>query len=341
MPKFPSYKNLRAVTGMIYRKGSAARCEIAERFSLGLSSVSVIVRFLLKYNIIEQRKDKSHTSKGPKNQRLYFKRNTYFVLMDISSDIWRCFLSAPGSKPTLLCEYYYKTDMDFSHNLDLFISNSEYSLKPTVLYRILAVSVILPCKENSYGCICTPNRIVELVPEYPESKALVKLISERSRRKATISLQCETLTDRARFYLRINKGMILAICGAVGKGSSDAELWLRERLNIFSEEIGVCESNGDYTDRIYEFIRDVCKRYGKLNFDIDIDIPIGSGISRIQRETEKLLFRACGDDAPQVRFAYACDSFVYRHATYHSLVTYLKNLLDYLRKRSNIKNIEK
>ncbi len=341
MPKFPSYKNLRAVTNLIYLKGSATRYEIAERLSLGLSSVSVIVRFLLKYNIIEQRKDKSHTSKGPKSQRLYFKRNTYFVLMDISSDIWRCFLSAPGYDPTLLCEYYYKKDMDFSHNLDLFISNSEYSLKPTMLYRILAVSVILPYKENSYGCICTPNRMVELVPEYPESKALVKLISERLRRKVTVSMQCEALTDRTRFYLRINKGMTLAVCGAVGKCGSETEIWLRERLNVFSEDIGACESNDDYIGGIYRFICDVCKKYGNLNFDIDIDIPIGDGVSRMQKEIEKRLLRDCGDDAPQVKFTYACDSLVYRNATYHALVTYLKNLLNHLRKRSDIKNIEK
>lgn len=341
MPKFPSYKNLRAVTSLIYSKGSATRYEIAEQLSLGLSSVSVIVRFLLKYNIVEQRKDKSHTSKGPKSQRLYFKRNTYFVLMDISSDIWRCFLNAPGYDPTLLCEYHYKADMDFSHNFDLFLSDSEYSLKPTVLYRILAVSVILPCKENSYGCVCTPNKTVRTVQDHPDPKATVKLISERLRRKVTVSMQCETLTDRARFYLRINKGMTLAVCGAVGKCGSEAEAWLRERLNAFSEEIGVCESNDDYSDSIYKFVCSVCERYGKLNFDIDVDIPIGNGISRVQKEIEKRLLRDCSDDAPQVKFTYACDSFVYRNATYHALVTYLKSLLDHLRKRSDIKNIEK
>lgn len=339
MPKFPSFRNVKAVTDMIYYEGSVTRSEIAERLSLGLSSVSVIVRFLLTRHIVEQRKDANHTSRGPKDRRIYLRRNTYFVILDVSSDIWRCFLCAPGHKLTFLCEHRYKTDTDLSHNLDVFLSDAEYSLRHAVLYRIPAVSVIIPCEKTSKSCIYAPNRMLKQMPEY--SHDLSKMIFARASRKCFVELHCNTLIARESLYLRINKRGTLAVCDAIEHGAIGKDRWMTERLNSFSNAIGDCETNSEYADGIYGFVRDVFERYGTLKFDIDVDIPLGNSVSKIQKEAEKLVMRDLGSEtAPRISLAYADKSLIYRDAAYFALVRYLESLLTQL-KRANTKKSKK
>lgn len=324
---------------MIYREGSATRHEIAERLSLGLSSVSVIVRFLLARHIVEQHKDKNHTSRGPKDRRLYLRKNTYFVVIDVSSDVWRCFLCAPGHKLKLLCEHRYKTDMDLSHNLDVFLSDAEYSLRPAALCRIPAVSVIVPCEKNSKNSVYSPSKKVVQMPDC--LRELPEKIFARVPRKCIVKLHCDTLAEHKKFYLRISKHGTLAVCGAIKSCALNTDRWMNERMNAFLRDIEECETNSDYADLIHSFVCDVCKKYGTLNFNIDVDIPLGNSVSKIQKETEKLVVRDFdGEPVPQICFAYADKSFVYRDAAYFALVRYLESILDQL-KRSNTKKSNK
>lgn len=348
MSKFPSRKNVISVLEMIYRDGYTTRYDIAEHLSISLSGVSVIVRFLMEHNIVEQRKDASHTSKGPKNHRLYLKKNSYFIVIDISSETWRCLLGASGHTPMLICECHYRFDMDFSHNFDVFMSDAAYNLKHTTLYRIFAVSVILPCKKNSYRYIDVKSKKFTDAIDYPQYLPLLNKISHRFLKKAVIPLQYDTLVDHSNCYLRISRGRILMIYSndedniAMERKSDDFQKILFSKACSFADDIEDCELNDDYTNCIYRFTKELHGKYGINNFDVDMNILIGDNISKMQNGiTRRILHDDIGDRNFSVSLTCADKSPIYRTALYHSLLIYTDKLMDVLFQRSDTKNAGK